>query len=415
METRSDNFKKVPVGSKSKKSSEGTRIKKKVAAANLERYSASVSRRKEIPQLTPLHRLQKFKVIRDRNLKSKGFKTSLENRIKKMEGVTTATTNSVEVKEKVVVKETVEEIVVSNTNGIENLDKSVTELESRHDERSSSAKEENHLSLRLKEVMDEDKTTEKNEPEDKIELESKTAETSNKPEPIQDSNIESNTENEETNNAYSASLPDNDAVSSVSSLQANNNSTPGPTDDEEEVEVIESKPEYESNSTENKLNPSKDDEREDSNDISYRSSKESAVSFNKILLNASSTSSYKSSYSNPSRIYGRRPVRCFTRSRKRKIEEEAVQNYDYKRTNSSPSQASPRWKFFPSTMNFWTPRTTPFIFSSTTPMNTLNDSMTVNIDEDTIRNDLEDSDLFSDADDFTRPPAKKSRWGCAIM
>lgn len=38
METRSDNFKKVPVGSKTKKPSESTRIKKKVAAANLERY-----------------------------------------------------------------------------------------------------------------------------------------------------------------------------------------------------------------------------------------------------------------------------------------------------------------------------------------------------------------------------------------
>lgn len=329
-----------------------------------------------------------------------------------MEGITTATTNSVEVKEKVV-KETVEEIVVTNTNGIDNLDKSVTELENRDDESSSHPKEENQLSLRLKEVTDEDKSIEKDEPEEKSESESKTAETSNKTEPIQDSNIESNMETEETNKVYSASLSDNDAVSSVSSLQANNNSTPGPTDDEEEVEVIESKPEYESNFNENKLNPTQDKEKEDSN-VSYHSSKESTVCFNKALLNASSTSSYKSSYSNPSRIYGRRPVRCFTRSRKRKMEEEAVQNCDFKRTNS-PSQPSPRWRFFPSTMNFWTPRTTPFIFSSETPLKTLNDSMTVNIDEDTIRNDLDDSDLFSDADDFTHQPAKKFKWGCAIM
>ncbi|CAH1404969.1 unnamed protein product [Nezara viridula] len=413
METRSDNFKKVPVGSKTRKSSEATRIKKKVAVANLERHVASVSRKKEIPPLTPLHRLQKFKVIRDRNLKSKGFKTSLENKIKKMEGVTTATTNTVEVKENIIVKETVEEIVVGNTNGIEKMDKSLTDLENKHDNCSSPSKEENHLSLRLKEATEEDKSVEKNELENKTESKSNITETSNKIEPIQDNNIESKMETEETNKVYSASLSDNDAVSSVSSQQANNNSTPVPTDDEDEVEVIESKRDYESNSKESKLHPTKDDEIENTNDISNRSSKESAVSFNKALLNASTASSYKSSYSNSSRIYGRRPVRCFTKSRKRKMEEVA-QNCDFKRTNS-PSQPSPRWRFFPSTANFWTPRTTPFIFSSTTPMNTLNDSMTVNIDEDTIRNDLDDSDLFSDADDFTHQPAKKSRWGCAIM
>ncbi|XP_066901570.1 uncharacterized protein DDB_G0284459 [Halyomorpha halys] len=413
METRSDNLKKVPVGSKTKKSNEEAKIRRKLVTANLERHAASVSRKKEIPQLTPLHRLQKFKVIRDRNLKSKGFKTSLDNKFKKMEEVTIATTKTVEIKEKVVVKETIEEIAVSNTNGIEKLDKNVKDLENNHDDNSSLPKEENHLSLRLKEES-ENKPTEKNELEDKVELKTTIPETSTETEPIQDSNIESNTETEEANKVYSASLSDNDAVSSVSSQQATNNSTPGATDDEEEVEVIESKPEYESNSKENKLGTAKE-EREDNSDVSYRSSKESTVSFNKVLLNTSAASSYKSSYSNPSRIYGRRPVRCFPRSRKRKMEEDAVQNCDFKRTGS-PSQLSPRWRFFPSTMNFWTPRTTPFAFSSTTPMKTLNDSMTVNIDEDTIRNDLEDSDLFSDADDFIQQPAmKKSRWGCAIM
>ena len=200
-----------------------------------------------------LHIFFLFQAIRDKNLRNKKFKTSLENRLKKMEEVVTETA-TIEINEKIVSKEIFEEVKINNTNGINQLKEDELGLEKNsiengHDEKVTSPHEENRKSPSLKEIRN-DKIVEDIKVIDEVKTETETTQTFNKIGTMQD-NIESHSETDELNKVCSESLPTSDTNFSTSRIVVTT-STPGQTDDEEEEEIIESKPECELSTSKNK-------------------------------------------------------------------------------------------------------------------------------------------------------------------
>lgn len=462
MESRSSN-KKVS-GTSAIKKPKSDLLRRKTLGRSLR---SSVDRRissKDLPPLTPLHRLRRFKAIRDKNLNKGKTESTQKKSIIKMEEITTTAVvhaekiikeedseasvlkaniqgsieksncdqekleSSEEFANSSDVEESISEKKKENSSEEENLvnghklqdDKNTAMLSNVPNHEGSNRSTDNRLSSDVS-SSHKDVLTAENEMETNSDLAEENYDDAEEklPNELAEANNERLQESSEKEGSVES---DAGSVSSSSSTFPNQLITSSSEDvsgkkseNSEEEEIDVDRLSTKSNDKEKEIEKTEDVKSTQEALSSVLKQSEMPSKIPRSVYN--SGSSYKTAFGSSSRISGRRPVGGIYRTRnlKRKAEDEIEPSYSGKRLNS-PSQPSPRWTFFrPSISSLWSPRKTLYDFSVTsTPLKNVDDSMAVNIDEESMNCHINDSDLFLDSNKSSLM-TKRSRWGCSIM
>lgn len=464
------NFKKLSGASVIKKSKKDL-LRNKTLSRNIRSSIDRRSTSREIPPLTPLHRLKRFKAIRDKNLnKNKKMSEEKKSEVQVEEKSTAGAHDVKDIKEesavhavKTNISEINEEVtkddgdLLNGKEGIigddqDDLKGEIIQNGLNIDEHSKngscklleSVRVDDNQCIRVEvdpstngpvstskdeemppEVKKFSELQDNNDVEKKIECIDNKVEGIDECKSIKDSSVNPAAEENFTLLDHAKKEgsveSDVDSDSSSSTFPADKFLTTSSEDILETVGINEENSDEEidvdrvsTNSSESIKESTKNDEDVTEDNV-YTKNIKPAEMPSKIPRSVfNSGSSYKTAYGSLSRISGRRAVGAAyrTTSRKRKAEEELESMANGKRL-SSPSQPSPRWKFFrPSISNLWSPRKTPYDFSVTsTPYKNIDDSMAVNVDEETMDCHLNDSDLFLE----DKSVSKRSKWGCNIM
>lgn len=403
-------------------------VKRKTLGQNLR---PPTEKKRDLPPLTPLHRLQRFKAIRDRNLKNK-LKQTLSHNIltKKMEQAASETmTESVAAKkieeqeiaslksgpitsqEKVDVKEHNDQMTNGQNghlSGDEKLSNGHKHAEVKNGTEENGAKdyfynESNNSTEAAGNSKEKEVEEERSEQIDTI---------TNEGHPITQ---EVKEENEKTRESDAESASSSSTFTSKNFLHSSSEEMlealqdHGENSEDEEIDVDKvssTEDETASVNTKSEEEVFIEEKKVKKGEESVESKKREIPSRIPLLRSVGSASSYKTAYGSLPKISGRRPVA--SRGRKRPADSDSSDPRD------SPSQPSPRWRFFQSSVSrLWSPSDLA-VGPCSTPLRTMDDSMAVNVNEETLNCHLNDPDLFSEVKGNT-PPSKRSRWGCSVM